>query len=487
MTDLIILGVDGVDPEYLEQALEERDMPNWKRLKQDSFYSELPSTVPSITVPAWQSMFSGYDAGRFDTYNMNVHDFESMSSDIANSSSFRGDFFWDNLELEVSLHFVPGTSPVYEVNGYMRSGFPGPGIGLYPDSLEQEAEEKLGLDDWSYEKERGLGEIMMGKDCDVFVSVIRMTDRESHHASSVSDVLDTYERSDEFVGKVLDKAEEEDANLIVASDHGFMHADRKLNVLKFLENRGLLEFSEDRNTSLLYRLAQPFLDTPLKRPLKKMHEFYSEKTGERINDDQENILGAIEKDSKVLPSWKPVGREIGLKINTEEMPHGDVSEEEKEEIIEELLEELEDLQDEGKNVVQEIWRGKELYSESKHRPDIVFRTTEEFIPDTVTSDLEFLNTDSFTHDINGIFFAKGPDIDEKAEESFEIFDVAPLIYTLLGEKAPGDMKGKLPEGLVPEKSLEFTESIGRENTSGENYSEDQEEEVKEKLKDLGYM
>ena len=486
MTELIVLGVDGVDPEYLEKALEKRSMPNWEKLKSDSFYSELPSTVPSITVPAWQSMFSGYDAGRFDTYNMNVHNFDTMSSDIANSSSFRGDFFWDNLDLEASLHYVPGTSPVYEINGYMRSGFPGPGIGLYPESLEQEAKDELGLDDWSYEKERKLGEIMMEKDSDVFISVVRMTDRESHHAETDSDIFDIYEKSDEFVGKILDKAEKENANLLVVSDHGFMHADRKLNVLKFLENRGLLEFTEDRDTSLLYRLAQPLLDTPLKRPLKKMHEIYSDRTGEKLNDEQDNILDSIMKDSKVLPSWKPVGREIGLKINTEYMPHGTVSEDEKEGIVENLIDELERLEDDGEKVVQDIWRGEELYQDSKHRPEIVFRTTEDIVPDTVTSDLEFLNTDSFTHDVNGIFFAKGPDIDEEAEEELDIFDVAPLIYALLDGKAPEDMKGELPQELVPDKELQYREASDRVEEK-EEYDEDQEEEVKEKLKDLGYM
>ena len=483
---MIVLGVDGVDPEYLEQALDKREMPNWEKLRNDSFCNDLPSTVPSITVPAWQSMFSGYDAGRFDTYNMNVHNFEEMSSEIANSSSFRGDFFWDNADLEASLHFVPGTSPAYEIDGFMRSGFPGPGIDFKPDELREEVDEKISLDDWGYESERELGELMMEKDSDVFVSVVRMTDVESHHAETEEDILDIYQKSDEFLGKVMDKAEEEDANLIVVSDHGFMHADKKLNVLKFLENRGFLEFTDNRETSLLYRLAQPLLDTPLKRPLKRMHEFYMDRTGEKLNDEQENILDAIEADSNVLPSWKPVGREIGLKINTGEMPHGSVSEEEKEEIVESLEKDLKELEDEGRKVVQDIWRGEELYEDSEHRPELVIRTTEDFVPDTVTSDLEFLNTDSFTHDVNGIFFAKGPDIDEEAEEEFEIFDVAPLIYALLDKKAPEDMKGVLPQDLVPGKDLEFKEASAR-SSGNEDYSEDQEEEVKEKLKDLGYM
>ena len=38
----------------------------------------------------------------------------------------------------------------------------------------------------------------------------------------------------------------------------------------------------------------------------------------------------------------------------------------------------------------------------------------------------------------------------------------------------------------PEKDLEFKEASAR-SSGNEDYSEDQEEEVKEKLKDLGYM
>jgi predicted AlkP superfamily phosphohydrolase/phosphomutase len=452
--DLIVLGVDGVDPRYLEEALEKRDMPNWERLKQESFYSELPSTVPSITVPAWQSMFSGYNPGRFDTYHMNVFNFGDMSRGIAKSSNFRRDFFWDKSDITASLHYVPGTSPAYEIDGWMRSGFPGPGADFYPEELEGEVEERTeGLE--GYEKERGIGEVMMEKESDVFISIIRMTDRESHHAESKKEVLDTYEKADEFLGKVLDKAEEEDANLLVVSDHGFMHADRKFNALKFLEEKDFLKFTSDKEASTLYRLVQPLLKTPLRKPLKKAHELYHSRTGEKINDTEENILSVIEPDSDVLPSWKPVGRELGLKINTVDMPNGTVSEQEKEEILEWLEYELPELTDNGKKVVEKVWRGEELYTESENRPDLVFRTNEDFIPDLLTSDMMFVNTSSFTHDINGVFFARGPDIDEEVEESLEIFDVAPLIYALLGEDIPDDLDADLLENLLQDPDVEY--------------------------------
>ena len=61
-----------------------------------------------------------------------------------------------------------------------------------------------------------------------------------------------------------------------------------------------------------------------------------------------------------------------------------------------------------------------------------------------------------------------------------------LIYALLGEEAPEDMKGVFPQKLVPGKDLGFREASVR-SSGKEDYSEDQEEEVKEKLKDLGYM
>jgi predicted AlkP superfamily phosphohydrolase/phosphomutase len=426
-------------------------MPNWEKLKQEGFYSELPSTVPSITVPAWQCMFSGYNPGRFDTYHMNVFDFGDMSQGIAMSSNFRGEFFWDKSDVKASLHFVPGTSPVYEIDGWMRSGFPNPREpGFHPDELGEEVEEKIG-DFSEYEGECRVAELMMEKDSDVFISVVRMTDVESHHAEKAEDIYDNYKRADEFLGEIMDKAKEEEANIIVVSDHGFMHAERKFNAMNFLEEKGLLEFrEEERDTSTLYRLAQPLLKTPLRIPLKKIHELYHDLTGEKINDTEENILDAIEPGSNVLPSWKPVGRELGFKINTEDMPNGDVSEEEKEEILRELEEQLEKLEDSGRKVVEKIWRGEELYDESDNRPDLVFRTTEDFIPDVLTSDMMFVNTSSFTHDVDGIFFAQGPDIDEGAEEEIEIFDIAPLIYALLGEDIPDDLDAELPEELLEE-------------------------------------
>lgn len=465
--DLVVLGVDGVDPELLDKAIEKYEMPNWEELREEAFFTELPSTVPAVTIPAWPSMFSGFDAGKFDAYHLSSPDYGDWSVGFHDSSKFRGKFFWDFTERKVSLHYVPGTSPVYEVNGWMRGGFPSPrDFEFYPEELKAELEEdiELEVEDGKprtsrkkvekelekYYTERKIADRMMEKDADVFVSVIRVTDAAAHKSEEEKQVLQVYAETDEAVGKVLEKARKENANLIVASDHGFMKSKRKFNVMKFLEELGYTELEDEQESDgLVYRLFEPLLDTPLKKYLKLGHDLVRDYTGKEFYDTQNNPLDGISRDSKVLPAHFGLGQDCALKVHTEDMPHGTVGEEEKEEVVEEVIEELEDLERDGEKVVENVWRGRELYSDSEHRPEIVFRTSGTTVVETAPSSKLFSRTNSFTHRENGIFFAKGPDIDESADEELEIFDVAHLIYALLEEPVPAGASGELPTELVP--------------------------------------
>ncbi|MFB6166832.1 MAG: alkaline phosphatase family protein [Candidatus Nanohaloarchaea archaeon] len=466
--DLIVLGVDGVDPELLEKAVERHEMPNWERLRDEAFFCELPSTVPAVTIPAWPSMFSGFDAGKFDAYHLSNPDYENWQVSFHDSSKFQGSFFWDYFRGKVSLHYVPGTSPVYEVNGWMRGGFPSPkDFEFYPETLRNEVEEEVELEVEhqnprtskkkieheleKYGKEGKIADRMMEKDADVFVSVIRVTDAAAHKAEEADQVLEVYAETDETLGNVLDKAEEEDANLLVASDHGFMRSRQKFNVMDFLEKKGYVELESGENSpGMIYRIVEPLLDTPLKKYLKLGRDLVKDYTGKDLYSSQSNPLDGISKDSKVLPAHFGLGKDCALKIHTEDMPHGRVGEEEREEIVEDIISDLEQVDHDGEKVVEEIWRGKELYSESKHRPEIVFRTSGKTVAETAPSGKVFSKTNSFTHRENGIFYATGPDIDENADSELEIFDVAQLIYALLREPAPSGMRGELPGELVPE-------------------------------------
>lgn len=466
--DLIVLGVDGVSPDYLDEAVEKYDMPGWEKLREEAFYSDLESCVPAVTIPAWISMFSGYDAGKFGAYHLTGPDFENWESGLR-ETSFPGICFWDRIDGKSALHNIPGTSPVYEIDGWMKGGFPSPhDFDFYPESLKEEIEGELGklekeskrkntlggkinAEFKNYDLESRVADSLMEKDARVFVSVIKMTDSIGHITESKDNILKGYVRTDEQLQKVIEKAENEDANLLVVSDHGFFNAKKKFNILSFLAENGLIDLEEETGeTSLVYRLAQPVLDTPLKKYLRKMHSAYHNITGNRLDGKSGSYLSNIKKSSRVIPCHKGLGKDCLLKIHTEDMPHGKVSEEEKEEIQEELKNKLENLERNGKKVVEKVWRGEELYS-AEDAPDLAFRTTDEYVVETTDAHRNFTKTNSFTHHETGIFFAKGPDIDQSSDEKLnDLFDVAPLIYALLDEPVPEDLRGTLPENLVPE-------------------------------------
>jgi len=476
--ELIVLGVDGVSPEYLEQAIEKYYMPGWEQLREEAFYSDLDSCVPAVTIPAWISMFSGYDAGKFGAYHLTEPDLENWGSGIQDTS-FPGICFWDRIEGSSALHNVPGTSPVYEIDGWVKGGFPSPhDFDFYPESLEQEVRSKLEVlekkdkqkntlgakietEFENYETERAVADIMMEKDARVFVSVIKMTDTIGHITESKENILRAYSKTDESVQKVLAKAEKEDANLIIASDHGFFNAKKKFNILSFLKSHDLVELEDEGGgTSLWYRLAEPVLDTPLKKYLRKIHVAYSNLTGSRLDGKSGSYLSNIKKSSKVIPYHKGLGKDCLLKIHTDEMAHGTVTTQEKEEIVEELKEKLANLERGGEKIVEEVWEGKQLYSSSE-APELAFRTTDEYIVETTDSHKDFTKTNAFTHHEEGIFFAKGPDVDEDADlEIKDLFDVAPLIYTLLEEPIPEGLRGNIPKSLIPDlDKREYIEDI----------------------------
>lgn len=451
--DLIVLGVDGVDPEILQETMEKRDVPNWEKLDQEAVYRDLPSTIPAVTIPAWITMFSGYGPEKFDSYHLSQVNLGKWQMERPNSWQFRGEFIWDNIEeVEFGLHYVPGTTPAYEVNGVMRGGFPTPKeFDFYPESLKEKfvhlerksvgeysrSRKKIEAELHNFEVEREIADEMFSKDQDVFISVIRMTDHASHFADKKSQVLDCYEKTDEEIGKYLELAEENDANLLVVSDHGFFHAKKKFNISRFLTDNGYMNLKEgeEGKESLVYRLAQPLLDTPLKKYLRAANEFVQNKFGKDFSETGGVILDSIERDSKVVPKHFGLGKDCVLKVQDSEN---------KQEIIDNLKNDLQNLERNGRPVVKNIWTGDELY-EGKG-PEMAFRTTEEYVIETSPSSMVFSKTNSFTHRENGIFYGLGPDINTDFEDDLDIYDIAPMIYSMLDEDSPDGIRD--PKSIV---------------------------------------
>jgi arylsulfatase A-like enzyme len=89
--------------------------------------------------------------------------------------------------------------------------------------------------------------------------------------------------------------------------------------------------------------------------------------------------------------------------------------------------------------------------------------------------------------------AAGKNISAKSISSANILDVAPTVLYLLGQPIPEDMDGAIIKDMFSEEFLRMNPPIygeaadSNEAVEAVSYSSDEEQEVRERLKGLGYI
>ena len=127
--------------------------PISKRLLDGGAYSQMYSSTPAITVPAWSSMTSSKDPGVLGFYGFrNRSDYTYDNRYIATGLSVKEKRVWDILgeaEKQCILVGIPQTFPVRPVNGHLISSFLTPSTTnpktqwTHPPSLRGEIEQLL--------------------------------------------------------------------------------------------------------------------------------------------------------------------------------------------------------------------------------------------------------------------------------------------------------------------------------------------------------
>src|SRR5437762_6351627 len=60
---LIILGIDGMDPQLLKRFIAEGKMPNFSALAQKGSFRQLTTSIPPQSPVAWSNLITGMNAG----------------------------------------------------------------------------------------------------------------------------------------------------------------------------------------------------------------------------------------------------------------------------------------------------------------------------------------------------------------------------------------------------------------------------------------
>jgi predicted AlkP superfamily phosphohydrolase/phosphomutase len=75
---VIVLGIDGMDPQLLHRYKQDGRMPNFQRLERDGSFRELRTSVPPQSPVAWSNVITGMNPGGHGVYDFIERDPNTM-------------------------------------------------------------------------------------------------------------------------------------------------------------------------------------------------------------------------------------------------------------------------------------------------------------------------------------------------------------------------------------------------------------------------
>ncbi len=276
---LLFIGIDGASWPVIEKLLQNNRLPNFKRLKALSAYSELETVFPPHTGPGWASMFTGAGPGQHGIYQFWATQSHEYNPALTTVEDYSCEPIWRTLERHgksVGLVNIPMSHPPKPLkNGFMIT-WPLKQTIQYcePKSLIKElAEQNLhyhsdlinmyrGQDDFYQssldiidKRTATLKYLMSNYPVDAMFMVYTEIDRISHYFWGENDfpdelVCQAYQHMDTALGEILDFIPN-DTMLVVGSDHGFGNCRYNLNIHNILEKYGLLQTKLIKNDDII--------------------------------------------------------------------------------------------------------------------------------------------------------------------------------------------------------------------------------------------
>ena len=450
---------------------------------------------------------------------------------------------------KVGIVGMPVTYPPEEVNGYMVSDFLTPSASddyTYPPSLGDELERAMGgfplLPDERYRSTKftdkfiadmvtdverrleGALYLLDNEATDFFFILFWSNDMLQHETWSLLDkthpdhdpragkryrslVVDFHRKLDHAVGRLLDKAGPEDL-VIVMSDHGFGPVHSFFLVNNWLREAGFLKLKRRPLTRLKYALFRlGFAPLGVFRLVKALRlgflrrRFRFQRGGglmKRLFLSFADVDWARTKAFAVGSFGQIYINQVGQRPQGIVQP-GKEYEELREEIAAQALELLDPRT--GQRVVDRVHRREEIYSGPlvEKAPDLVLQSRNweymafghaDFGASHVVEPVVGM---SGHHRPDGLVMLAGQGIEAGVElDGANITDLAPTILYAMGIPIPSDMDGRvLTDAFTPDYlsavEVQYSDELSERPTGEGQYSEEDEEEIKERLRGLGYV
>ena len=496
-----VVGLDGATWDLLDPWLD--DLPTLRGFAEE-MHLELDSCVPPLSIPAWKCYATGMDPGGLGVFTFVEPDFEERRFNTVTNETFTHRELWDYLGTEgyqSAVINMPTTYPPRDIPGWMVSGpFSGKQENYArPSWLEDELDDAgytilpdyyLSRDpadlDGAVESVRGKFDaaLRLAPEADFLHLTVYLTDTVQHTEWDSPASKAFWIDVDRELGRFLDDLGEE-WNVILMSDHGFGKTAGRFYLNTWLEAEGYLRLdrsgidvgdlfgavglSYERSLHLLQRLHLAGI----------VHEHVPERLLRSVarqlpgNRKLEGLQGKIDWDSPAVA--------LAPLIYTRTA-----------EIAEEIRDGLLDVRDDdGTQVIEEVYYGEELYPnpvDGVRVPDLVVKHTEYGISDIVKPGVLFEYDGSWRdwkiahHRRNGVLMARGPDVKSIAPGDARLYDLAPTILDGFGLDIPEAMRGR-SLGLLGGEDRRAPIPVERDAAR----VIDHDEAVEQKLEDLGYL
>ncbi|APW99326.1 phosphodiesterase [Halobiforma lacisalsi AJ5] len=519
-----VLGIDGVPWNLLRDWIDAGELPSFRRLRDEGVAAPLESTTPPTTPAAWPTIATG---ARPD--NHGIYGFQRVEGDYTQQMNTSADreqpALWDLLSPAV-VGNVPMTYPASEIDGKMVAGMMSPATNerfAHPDGLADEIDDeipdyRIGLNWYDYAGEEArfrddlnslvaarralMDRLMDVDDWRLFFFVFTAPDRLQHLIWDENVILEHYTLLDDILGDVLEYADEHDANLFVASDHGFGPISTFVNLNAVLEREGFLS-RKDRSaagsslaslgvtkSNVLGALKRVGIDE--KRFIQSLPKGLVDGVAEQVPGD--HGLYDVDFDDTIAFAHGPSYVYVN---DTERFAEGTVAPANVDSVKRELRDAFEEVTDpETGEQVLSIYDGDDAFPDDEASPDLILVGEDGYEEKTRLADdvFESAGKKAASHRSEGVFFARGPTIDGSSEAGgppdLSVADVAPTLLHSIGEPIPAGVDGDVRTELLETDTDPTVRNVGTQAATGAggDGSEDEDfDDVEERLKGLGYM
>lgn len=485
MNKVLVIGLDGATWNLIKPWVEEGKLPTFRKLMENGVFGELESTIPPLTLPAWDALTTGKGPGKLGSFSFLVRDGYNFRPCFMFSG--KPEYIWNILSANgkrVCIANLPNIYSVYRINGCMVGGW----LCLdettltYPKGLKRKLDEitngyqvdlavikSIDRNRQLMEYSREIHETMEKhfqafkyllevENWDLGFVVFTGPDRIQHICWGNKVVLNLYETLDTMLKRLLEKRIE-NTTVMLVSDHGFGPVKRSFNLNDWFIKEGYLRLKHKKGQKLARRV-ESFRNTELFSILKSALVLLPPRLFKALTKKAETSkFEDLEIDWKKTKAFS-YGNFGLIYLNVKKRdPTGAIEPDDYEKVRNEIIQRLRTLKDPetGKRIPIRVFRKEEIYRGNylDRAPDLIIQLDKNIqsIKSQVGSDMVFTNYRRVwgNHRINGIFLAHGPDI-KKGEriENVRVFDIIPTILHVLKVPIPIDVDGRVLKEIFKE-------------------------------------